>query len=70
MKEIQQEAYAKPETVQEKDTKQTVAGDLSKRLKDMRSVNDATSFKGENLSFFLYISAFFVKQLFFLFGVI
>ncbi|KAL6292326.1 hypothetical protein ACE6H2_000468 [Prunus campanulata] len=45
VKEIQQEAYAKPETVQEKDTKQTVAGDLSKRLKDMRSVNDATSFK-------------------------
>lgn len=45
VKEIQQEAYAKPETVKEKDTKQTVAGDLSKRLKDLRSVNDATSFK-------------------------
>ncbi|CAB4261892.1 unnamed protein product [Prunus armeniaca] len=45
VKEIQQEANAKPETVQEKDTKQTVAGDLSKRLKDLRSVNDATSFK-------------------------
>ncbi|ONI26853.1 hypothetical protein PRUPE_1G050700 [Prunus persica] len=45
VKEIQQEVYAKPETVKEKDTKQTVAGDLSKRLKDLHSVNDATSFK-------------------------
>ncbi|VVA37034.1 PREDICTED: unknown [Prunus dulcis] len=45
VKEIQQEVYAKPETVKEKDTKQNVAGDLSKRLKDLHSVNDATSFK-------------------------
>ncbi|KAF5452341.1 hypothetical protein F2P56_027348 [Juglans regia] len=43
--EIEQEAYAKPETVQQKDPKQTVAIDLSKRLKDFRSLNDAGSLK-------------------------
>ncbi|KAG2727766.1 hypothetical protein I3843_01G171200 [Carya illinoinensis] len=43
--EIEQEAYAKPETVQQKDTKQTAAVDLSKRLKDFRSLNDAGSLK-------------------------
>ncbi|XP_041027961.1 uncharacterized protein LOC121267924 [Juglans microcarpa x Juglans regia] len=43
--EIGQEAYAKPETVQQKDTKQTAAVDLSKRLKDFRSLNDAGSLK-------------------------
>ncbi|RXH78438.1 hypothetical protein DVH24_001956 [Malus domestica] len=45
VKEIQQEANAKPETVKENDTRQTVAVGLSKRLKDLHSVNDATSFK-------------------------
>ncbi|XWS39112.1 hypothetical protein CRYUN_Cryun18bG0022200 [Craigia yunnanensis] len=43
VKEIQQEAYAEPE--QPNDAKQTVAVDLSKRLKDFRSVNDASSLK-------------------------
>ncbi|KAJ9182351.1 hypothetical protein P3X46_006355 [Hevea brasiliensis] len=45
VKEIEQEAYAEPETVQQKDTKQTAAVDLSKRLKDFRSVNDPASLK-------------------------
>ncbi|KAL5781580.1 hypothetical protein ACOSP7_006609 [Xanthoceras sorbifolium] len=45
VKEIQQEVYAEPETVQQKDAKQTAALGLSKRLKDLRSVNDAASFK-------------------------
>ncbi|XWS53731.1 hypothetical protein CRYUN_Cryun10bG0025700 [Craigia yunnanensis] len=45
VKEIQQEAYAEPETVQPNDAKQTAAVDLSKRLKDFRSVNDASSLK-------------------------
>ncbi|KAF4347959.1 hypothetical protein CsatB_025562 [Cannabis sativa] len=45
VKEIQQEAYAEPETVQQKDAKQTAAADLSKRLKDLRSINDANSLK-------------------------
>ncbi|KAK2643780.1 hypothetical protein Ddye_018975 [Dipteronia dyeriana] len=47
VKEIQQEVYAEPETVQQKDAKQkqTAAVDLSKRLKDLRSVSDAASFK-------------------------
>ncbi|XVF66378.1 hypothetical protein PTKIN_Ptkin10aG0031000 [Pterospermum kingtungense] len=45
VKEIQQEAYAEPETVQANDAKQTAAVDLSKRLKDFRSVNDASSLK-------------------------
>ena len=47
VKEIQQEAYAEPEKVQEKEAKQTAAADLSKRLKDLRSVNDANSMKGQ-----------------------
>ncbi|OAY55478.1 uncharacterized protein LOC110610403 [Manihot esculenta] len=45
VKEIEQEAYTEPETVQQKDTKQTAAVDLSKRLKDFRSINDAASLK-------------------------
>lgn len=45
IKEIEQEAYAEPETVQHKDIKQTAAVDLSKRLQDIRSVNDVSSFK-------------------------
>lgn len=50
MKEIQKEAYTEPETVQEKDSKQTAAADLSKRLKDLRSLNDAASLKGISLT--------------------
>ncbi|KAL4643693.1 uncharacterized protein LOC142624269 [Castanea sativa] len=45
VREIEQEVYAQPETVQQKDSKQTAAVDLSKRLKDFRSVNDAASLK-------------------------
>ncbi|XP_050215584.1 uncharacterized protein LOC126666768 [Mercurialis annua] len=45
VKEIQNENYAEEETVQQKDTKQTAAVDLSKRLKDLRSVNDAANLK-------------------------
>lgn len=51
MREIEQEVYAQPETVQQKDSKQTAAVDLSKRLKDIRSVNDAASLKGDSFSF-------------------
>jgi hypothetical protein len=52
IKEIEQEAYAEPETVQQKDMKQTAAVDLSKRLQDIRSVNDVSSFKGNRCFFF------------------
>ncbi|CAK7327331.1 unnamed protein product [Dovyalis caffra] len=45
VKEIEQEAYAEPETVQPKDIKQTAAVDLSKRLQDFRSLNDASGLK-------------------------
>ncbi|KAJ7955500.1 putative Transmembrane protein [Quillaja saponaria] len=45
VREIEQEAYTKPRTVPKKDTKQTAAVDLSKRLKDFRSLNDAASIK-------------------------
>ncbi|KAK8511224.1 hypothetical protein V6N11_046543 [Hibiscus sabdariffa] len=45
VKEIQQEAYVNPEINQPKDAKQTVAVDLSKRLQDFRSLNDASSLK-------------------------
>ncbi|XP_011029724.1 PREDICTED: uncharacterized protein LOC105129391 isoform X1 [Populus euphratica] len=45
IKEIEQEAYAEPETVQHKDMKQTAAVDLSKRLQDIHSLNDVSSFK-------------------------
>ncbi|XVE81953.1 hypothetical protein DITRI_Ditri15bG0107900 [Diplodiscus trichospermus] len=45
VKEIQQEAYAEPETDQPNEAKQTAAVDLSKRLKDFRSTNDAASLK-------------------------
>ncbi|XP_007035305.2 PREDICTED: uncharacterized protein LOC18603339 [Theobroma cacao] len=45
VKGIQQEAYAEQETVQPNDAKQTAAVDLSKRLKDFRSLNDAASLK-------------------------
>ncbi|KAL4298188.1 hypothetical protein GQ457_12G004610 [Hibiscus cannabinus] len=45
VKEIQQEAYSEPETIQPKDVKQTAAVDLSKRLQDFRTLNDASSLK-------------------------
>lgn len=45
VREIEQEGYTEPETAQKKDTKQTAAVDLSKRLKDFRSLNDAASLK-------------------------
>ncbi|KAJ8768331.1 hypothetical protein K2173_021484 [Erythroxylum novogranatense] len=45
VKEIQQEAFPNSEIVEPKDTKQTAAFDLSKRLKDFRSLNDASSLK-------------------------
>ncbi|KAE8076134.1 hypothetical protein FH972_014800 [Carpinus fangiana] len=45
VREIEQEVYAEPETLQQKDTKQTAAVDLSKRLNDLRSFNDASSLK-------------------------
>ncbi|XP_028768474.1 uncharacterized protein LOC114747683 isoform X1 [Neltuma alba] len=45
VKEIEQETYTGLEKVQQKDTKQTAAVDLSKRLKDFRSLNDAASLK-------------------------
>ncbi|XP_065862942.1 uncharacterized protein [Euphorbia lathyris] len=45
VKEIEQEAVAEPETVQQKEIKQTAAVDLSKRLKDFRSINDGSSLK-------------------------
>ncbi|KAG6757290.1 hypothetical protein POTOM_037597 [Populus tomentosa] len=47
VKEIEQEVHAGPETVQQKDIKQTAAADLSKRLQDFRSLNNASSLKGE-----------------------
>ncbi|XP_077250903.1 uncharacterized protein LOC143890204 [Tasmannia lanceolata] len=44
VKEIRQEVYTEPEVVvQEKDPKKTAALDLSKRLNDLRSLNDANS---------------------------
>jgi len=49
VREIEQEGYTEPETAQKKDTKQTAAVDLSKRLKDFRSLNDASSLKGFSL---------------------
>jgi hypothetical protein len=49
VREIEQEGYTEPETAQKKDTKQTAAVDLSKRLKDFRSLNDAASLKGFHL---------------------
>ncbi|KAE8698328.1 AWPM-19-like membrane family protein [Hibiscus syriacus] len=45
VKEIQQKVYTDPETIQPKDSKQTAAVDLSKRLQDFRSINDASSLK-------------------------
>lgn len=53
MREITREAYAEAEIVQPKDTKQTAAEDLSKRLKDSRLFSDAASQRGKELGFAL-----------------
>ncbi|KAL1368029.1 hypothetical protein HN51_022126 [Arachis hypogaea] len=45
VREIEQDVYTESETAQKKDLKQTAAVDLSKRLKDIRSLNDAASLK-------------------------
>ncbi|KAG5236419.1 BAR domain-containing protein [Salix suchowensis] len=46
VKEIEQDGHAEPETVQQKDTRQTAAAvDLSKRLQDFRSLNNASTLK-------------------------
>ncbi|KAK9160513.1 hypothetical protein Syun_006854 [Stephania yunnanensis] len=45
IREIQQEAYTETEMVPRKVSKQTAALDLSKRLKDIRTLNDANSQK-------------------------
>ncbi|KAK6914178.1 hypothetical protein RJ641_021499 [Dillenia turbinata] len=45
VKEIQQETYTEPEMLEPKETKQTSAIDLTKRLKDIRSLTDAGSVK-------------------------
>jgi hypothetical protein len=50
VREIEQEASAGQETEQQKDVKQTTAVDLSKRLKDFRALNDASSLKGTHNS--------------------
>ncbi|CAN0904942.1 hypothetical protein LINGRAHAP2_LOCUS23383 [Linum grandiflorum] len=48
VKEIEQESFAEPKTVQQKETTtQTAAVDLSKRLKDLHTLNDAASMKGD-----------------------
>ncbi|CAN1144821.1 hypothetical protein LINPERPRIM_LOCUS16838 [Linum perenne] len=58
VKEIEQESFAEPETVQQKETTtQTAAVDLSKRLKDFRTLNDAANMKGDN---FLISTSFMV----------
>ncbi|RVW90046.1 hypothetical protein CK203_035954 [Vitis vinifera] len=54
--EITQEAYVEAEIVQPKDTKQTAAEDLSKRLKDSRSFSDAASQKANILAFKLDVN--------------
>ncbi|ESQ36470.1 hypothetical protein EUTSA_v10009014mg [Eutrema salsugineum] len=45
VREIEQEVSAGQETEQQKDVKQNTAVDLSKRLKDFRALNDASSLK-------------------------
>ncbi|RVW21749.1 hypothetical protein CK203_112082 [Vitis vinifera] len=56
VREITQEAYVEAEIVQPKDTKQTAAEDLSKRLKDSRSFSDAASQKANILAFKLDVN--------------
>lgn len=52
VREIQQEGYREPEmVVQRQAPKKTAAADLSKRLQDLRALNDANSKKGDNLLF-------------------
>lgn len=46
MREIQQEVNTEPKNAQQKDAKQTAAVDLSNRLKDLHSANDAANLKG------------------------
>jgi len=46
VREIEQEVTAEPDTVQHKETKQTAALDLSKRLTNARTFSDAASIKG------------------------
>jgi hypothetical protein len=58
VKEIEQEVHAGPETVQQKDIKQTAAADLSKRLQDFRSLNNASSLKGNCFLYFLSFRCF------------
>ncbi|KAK4749161.1 hypothetical protein SAY87_026610 [Trapa incisa] len=45
VREIEQEAYTELEAVLKNSIKQTAAVDLSKRLKDFRSFNDASNLK-------------------------
>nr|AFK48008.1 unknown [Lotus japonicus] len=45
VREIEQEVYSEPEAAQKKDAKKTAAVDLSKRLKDLRALNDAAGVK-------------------------
>jgi hypothetical protein len=45
VKEIEQEAYGEHGMATDEDPKQTVAVDLSKRLKDLRAGNDGSSQK-------------------------
>lgn len=47
MREIEQELYAEPETVQQTVTKQTAAVDLSNRLTTLRDFSDPASQKGK-----------------------
>lgn len=56
VREIEREAHYETEVVQEKDSKQNAAIDLSKRLKDFRSLNDASSLKGTVFSALHYFS--------------
>ncbi|CAA6655399.1 unnamed protein product [Spirodela intermedia] len=45
LREIEQEADAEPETLQQNVPKKTAAADLSKRLHDLRTMNDANGQK-------------------------
>ncbi|XP_044485705.1 uncharacterized protein LOC123211199 [Mangifera indica] len=45
VREIQQEVNTEPKNAQQKDAKQTAAVDLSNRLKDLHSANDAANLK-------------------------
>ncbi|KAL6970642.1 hypothetical protein U1Q18_030336, partial [Sarracenia purpurea var. burkii] len=45
VREIEQEAYIKQESIQQKDTKQTAAVDLMTRLNNFRSYSDGSGLK-------------------------